>query len=260
VVRPIFADSAGIQHIGSQIIVTANDSMPLSQAISALRLEYGWKIDLESAPCYSHFDLVDDTGPKWRAAHPNEKGVTRPAGGLFTANLPEPSDASDIAGEYLALSMLTRQYNATSNPGRYVLRAGPNGQLTIVGTGVRDEAGAPQEVSPLLDTRITLTMAPRTVYDTIEAIRNALQSTTGKKILDGDFSSSLFRTARATVGGEGIAARDLLDDALASTGKTMQYDLFFNADANAYILNTLPVMRLQGGDRPGGTPLAVTEP
>src|SRR5580658_4931503 len=91
--HPNYFERARIQHGDSGTTVIANASRPLFQAIDAVRLEYGWQINWESAPCYSRFDVVDNTDPKWRAAHPNEKGVTRQDGGFFTATFPEPKEA-----------------------------------------------------------------------------------------------------------------------------------------------------------------------
>lgn len=240
---PKFFDRARIQHGGSVVTVTANDPIPLFQALYAVRLEYGWQISWESAPGYSRFDLADDTGTKWRAAHPEEKGVTRPAGGLFTGTFPEPRDASDPDAERLVLARLIQEYNATDNPGRYVLRVDPDGQLTVVGTEVRDETGSLQEISPLLDTPLTLAKATRSVNDAIESILAALQSTTGKKVLFGAVSRSLFMTTQAAMGGERVPARELLQQALASTKRPIQYDLFFNPDVPVYILNVSSAMR-----------------
>lgn len=60
-------DRALVKHGGSEVTVVANDPIPLHQAISDLCLEYGWQVNWESAPGYSHFDVVDDTDAKWRA-------------------------------------------------------------------------------------------------------------------------------------------------------------------------------------------------
>jgi hypothetical protein len=242
--RPAFFNRARIQHSGATVTVTANDSMPLSQAIDALRLEYGWRINVESAPCYSRFDLADDTGPEWRAAHPDSRGVTGPSGGLFIANFTDPGDGSDFSAEYRTISAIVNAYNATNNPGRYVLLRGPYGGLTVVGTGVRDETGALVEVPPLLGAHINLVASSRTVEGTLEAIRGALQLATGKEVLDGDFSHSLLLNTHATVGGEGVAARELLEEALSSTGRALEYDLSYDADSDNYVLNTYSVARL----------------
>ncbi|HUC29959.1 MAG TPA: hypothetical protein VMR80_10260 [Candidatus Acidoferrum sp.] len=250
--RPKFLDRARIQRSGSGIMVTANDSIPLFQALYALRLEYGWQVDWESAPGYSHFDVVDDTDPKWRAAHVGEKGVTRPAGGLFTATLPEASDPSDPTVEREVLSGLIGEYNATDNPGKYALRAAePDGRFAVVGVQVRGESGELQFASPLLDTPVTLTKTRRNVYDTVESIFTALQSATGKRVIFAAASSSLFRMTETTTGGEKVAARELLTQALASTKQPIQYDLFFNPDVPVYILNVSPAMREEDDGKDG---------
>ena len=145
---PTFLDRALIKHSGSEVTVVANDPIPLLQTISDLRLEYGWQVNWESAPGYSRFDLVDATDPKWRAAHPNAKGVTRPSGGSFTATFPEPKDSSSPAAERFVLSRIIEQYNATDNPGKYILRTDAESRFTVVGTQVRDETGALREVPP----------------------------------------------------------------------------------------------------------------
>lgn len=254
-----FFDHARIVHKDSRVTVVANDSTPLFQAISAVRLEYGWQVNWESAPGYSRFDTVDDTGPKWRAAHPDAKGVTRPAGGLFTGTFPEPAQPSRLGDEELALASLVREYNATGNPGKYSLRSEPVGQFSVVGTAVRDETGALQQIPPLLDTPISLTKAPRTVYESIGSLLGALQSATGKKVLFASASSSLFMNTQATIGGEKSAARQLLKQALAGTKRDMQYDLFFNPDVPVYILNVSPVMR-QESDGQSGERIVPTGP
>jgi hypothetical protein len=246
--RAKFSDHARLQHGDSVVTVTANDSIPLLQAIAELRLEYGWQINWESAPGYSHFDVVDDTDPRWRAGHPGEKGVTRPAGGLFTGTFPEPKDPSDAGAERESLTRLIDEYNATDNPGKYVLRVDPDGQLTIVGTRVKDEAGALQKIAPLLDTPVVLPHALRSVDETIRSILGALQSVTGKKVILATASSSLFMTTQVTMGGDKVAARELLKQAFASTKRPLQYDLSFDPDVPIYVLSpSLAIMAVDDG-------------
>jgi hypothetical protein len=252
--RPKFFDHARVQHGASGVTIVANSSLPLAQAIEAIRLEYGWQINWESAPGYSHFDVVDDTGPKWRASHPGEKGVTRPSGGSFVGTFPEPGEASDAVTEHDAIARLIDEYNATDNPGKYILRTDSDGGLTVVGTRIRDETGALREASPLLDTPVTLAKAKRNVYETIELLLDALQSATGKKVIFAVASSSLFINTLETLGGERIPARELLRQALASTQRSLQYDLGFNPDVPVYILSVSPAMK-EESDGLGGRKL-----
>jgi hypothetical protein len=257
--RPKFLERARIQHHDSVVTVTANDSIPLFQAILAVRLEYGWQINWESAPGFSRFDVVDDTDPKWRAAHPTEKGVTRPSGGLFVGTFPEPREPSELDRERFALSKLVEGYNATDNPGRYILRVDSDGQITVVGTAVKDESGSLKEISPLLDTPLTIPKGTRSLNDTIDLILTALRSATGKEVLLAVASNSLFATTQAAVGGDTASARELLRQALAATKRPLQYDLFFNPDVPIYILNVSPATR-EEDDGSGGRKLVPATP
>ncbi len=252
--HPKFLDRARIQHGNSGVTVTANDSLPLFQALYAIRLEYGWQINWEEAPGYSHFDVVDDTASKWRASHPGEKGVTRPSGGMFTGTFTEPNEASGSEAERLALSRLVEEYNTSDNPGKYAVRVDADGQVTIIGTAVKDETGALKKISPLLDTPVTVPQAMRSVSDTIELILTTLESAADRKVIFGAESRSLFMTTQATVGGEGVPARELLKQALASTKRTLQYDLSFDPDVPVYILNVSPTIR-EEEDGSGGRKL-----
>jgi hypothetical protein len=252
--RPKYLDHARIRHDDSTVTVTAYDPIPLFQAICAIRLAYGWQINWEAAPGYSRFDAVDDTDPKWRDAHPDAKGVTRPSGGVFTASFSEPKDTSDPTAERLVLAKIIEEYNTTDNPGRYALRVDLDGQLTIVGTAVRDETGTLETVSPLLETPVIISKAPRTAYETITVLLSALQSVTGRQVLFGAVSSSLFRTTQVTAGGEKVPAREVLRQALASTKRPIQYDLSFDPDVPVYVLNVSPAMT-EGDDGLGGRKL-----
>src|SRR5579864_9163059 len=129
--RPQYMDRAIVQHNGAVATVIANAPIPLYQAISAIREEYGWRVNWEQAPCYSHLDLVDDTAPEWRNAHPESKGVTRPAGGTFRSVFPEITESS-VANAKEALEQIVSDYNATDNLGKYALRAEADSGRTLV--------------------------------------------------------------------------------------------------------------------------------
>ena len=58
--------------------------------------------------------------------------------------------ATEPSTEEAALRKVVEDYNATVNPGKYVLRIDPAGQFTVVGTQVRDDTGVLQTVTPIL--------------------------------------------------------------------------------------------------------------
>ena len=235
--RPKYLDHAVIQHSGSAATVTANFPVPLFQAISAIREEYGWQVNWEEAPCYSRFDVVDDTGPRWRAAHPDAKGVTRRAGGLFASTFPEPTGAPG-ATEGDVLAKVIQDYNATDNPGKYALRTSADGQFTVVGIEVRDETGALQQVRPMLDTLLTVEKRIRNAHDSVNAVLGALSAATSKNAIMISEPNNLFRDTQVTVGGQNAEARQLLRQVFDGTHRPMQYDLGFDPDkSGVYILN-----------------------
>lgn len=236
-VQPKYMDRALIEHNNSLATVIANHPATLFTAISAIREQYDWGISWEAAPGYSRFDVVDATGPKWRAAHPYAKGVTRPSGGRFVSTFPEMEDMSLISARAEVLTKVVQDYNASDNPGKYVLLANPDGQFTLVGTQVRDDTGALQSVTPLLDTPVTLGDEPRNVYDTVRAILAALSARTGRRVIIMSVPNNLFINTQVTMGGDNVPARQLLLQALASTRRPLQYDLGYDPDVSVYILN-----------------------
>jgi hypothetical protein len=154
--KPSFMNAANVQHNGTVTTVTANDPRPLMQAVEAVSQEYGWLVDYEDPPYVSHFDLVDDTDPKWRESHPNGKSVTRVSGGLFEVSLPEPSSIATGDAAEQVLRALVTGYNSSGNPGKFVVRKEAGGRYTVIGVSRRDETKRDEPVKPLLDTLITV--------------------------------------------------------------------------------------------------------
>lgn len=243
--RPKYMDRALIQHGASGETVTANDPLPLHQAISALSQEYGWRVNWEAAPCYSRFDVVDDTGPKWRSSHQGEKGVTRPAGGLFVARFPDPASVPQAPEEEI-LNRLIEAYNATDNPGKYALRTDAKGWPTVIGIAVRDQTGDLREVPPVLDTPLTMEKVRRNAYDTINLILGELSVATNRKMIIMSTPTNLLRDTLVDIGGRGVAARALLEETLDGTHRPLQYDLGFDPDfSSVFILNVTLATRTE---------------
>lgn len=154
--KPKFWDRATIEQANGTVSVRANYPQPLQQAIEAIRQEYGWVVDYEDPP-YESYDLVDNTDPGWRRAHPDAKGVTRVAGGLFTTTFSVRSDmSSGSSGEEQVLEKVVADYNASGNPGRFIVKREGADRFAIVGIGIRDSNGSDKAVPPVLDTRISL--------------------------------------------------------------------------------------------------------
>lgn len=243
--KPSFMDAAVVQHNGAVASVTANFPRPLMQAVEAISQEYGWLADYEDPPYVSHFDLVDDTDPKWRASHPNGKAVTRVSGGLFQTSLPEPSSiASGDAAEQVLQALVTG-YNSSGNPGKFAVRKQAGGRYTVVGTARKDENGQDESVNAILDTPITIPVQQRDAEETLQLILDTLTAKSGIKVCLGTvgLSSNPLQDATVTIGGTDVPARTLLLQALDQISRTSPHfrrvfvwNFLFDADTPGYWL------------------------
>lgn len=244
-VKPYFMDAGVIEHHGTTGTLTANEPRPLRQAIEAISQEYGWTLDFEDPPYRSHFDLVDNTDPTWRANHPNGKGATRVSGGFFQSNFPEPSTIPSNNAEEQVLQKLVSDYNASGNPGKFVVRKEAEGRYAVVGVSRRDDAGRDEKVDVLLDTAITIPVQERDAKATLRLIVDTLSATSGVKVYLGTIglSSDPLQEANLTIGGTNVPVRTLLLQALDDVSSTSPHfrgifvwNLLFDADRNDYRL------------------------
>jgi hypothetical protein len=243
--KPSFMNAAVVQHNGAVASVTANSPRPLMQAVEAIGQEYGWLVDYEDPPYVSHFDLVDDTDPKWRASHPSGRAATRVSGGLFQSNLPEPSSiASGDAAEQV-LQVLVTGYNSSGNPGKFAVRKQAGGRYTVVGAARKDENGQDEAVNAILDTPITIPVQQRDAEETLQLILDTLTAKSGIKVYLGtvSLSSNPLQDATVTIGGSDIPSRVMLSQALDQiSGSSPHFrhvfvwNFLFDSDLNRYWL------------------------
>lgn len=242
--RNRYIENAEVRHLAnSTVTVTANDSRPLAQAVTAVSEEFGWPVDFEDPPYYSKYDLVDDTAPEWRAAHPNTKGVTVIAGDTFQTQFLKTPDSGTLPPDAeRVLGSVVSDYNATANPGRFTVRNEGDGRFAIVGTYVKDENGQDETKSPILDTPISIPQETRDANTTIEIILNALTVKSQIKVAPFMVPRALARS-QVTVGGENIPARILLQQTLSAAKMKLVWRLYYDHDVNMYGFSLLPLMK-----------------
>lgn len=236
-----------IQHGAGTASFSCNQPDTLLETIRTVRNEYGWSVSFESAPFYSKYDLVDDTGPKWRAAHPNARGVNRVAGGRFASTFTEFPDMSQTGAEEATLEKIVADYNTSGNPGRYAVQKLDAGIYDIVPVSVKDESGKDAAVQPFLDTLISVPIEQRSVYDTVELILGQLSAKTGKKAIMLGIPINVFFNSVVTVGGENMQARTLLLNAFAATNRPLIWDLGYDSNVSTYLLNASVSLRTVKG-------------
>jgi hypothetical protein len=239
-----YMERAEVRHLNNSVTVTANAPRPLAQTMTALSEEFAWIVDFEDPPYYSKYDLVDDTDPKWRAAHPNARGVTAIAGDGFQTELPENAnaDTSPVAEEHI-LDRVVLDYNASGNPGRFSVRNEGDGRFAIVGTHVKDENGRDQSVSSILDTPISVPTDSRDAYKTIEVILNALSTKTQASVIAGAMPINALLLTKVSLGGQNVPARSLLLQTLSVAKIKLYWHLYYDNDVRMYALNVRPLKR-----------------
>ena len=227
-----------IEHHESSGTLSSVDARPLLQAIDAISTEYGWVIDFEDPPYRSSFDLMDSTDPKWRADHPNEKGIRRIAGGPFQSSFPEPSSLVSGNAEEQVLQKIVSDYNSSGNPGRFVVRKEAEGRYAVIGAATKSEIGQDETATVLLDTPITIPVAHRSAYETLDIILKTLSSTAGVKVYASLLSVNHIQEPDIVVGGSNVPARALLLQALDAANKhrIIRWDLLFDPNMDAYAL------------------------
>lgn len=244
--KPSFMNAAVVQHNGTAGTLTANQPRPLMQAVEAISQEYGWTVDFEDPPYRSHFDLVDDTDPTWRANHPTAKGVTRVSGGLFQSNFPEPLSITSGNAEEEVLQKLVEDYNSSGNPGKFAVRKEADRRYAVMGVSRKDETGIDESVNALLDSPISVPIQQRDARSTLQLIVDTLTASTGVKVYLGTtgLSSDPLQDAELAIGGSNVPARILLLQALDGVSRTSPHfrgifvwNFIFDADTNAYWLH-----------------------
>ena len=237
-----YMERAEVRHLANSVAITANDSRPLAQAVTALSEEYGWAIDFEDPPYHSKYDLLDDTDAKWRAAHTTDKGVTVIAGDTFQTEFPQTPDNSAASAEHI-LDGVVSDYNASTNPGRFAIRDEGDGRFAVIGIHVKDDKGQDEAVTPVLDTLISIPTETRDGITTIQTIVNAVSLKNQIKIGLFMMPQNALAQANVSVGGENIPARVLLVQALSTMKMNLYWRLYYDHDVKSYGFSLLPVMK-----------------
>lgn len=256
--RPQYDSKADVQKTDSVVKVQVRHPRALERIVTAISEEYGWSVDFEDPPYEGSLDLVDDTGPNWRAQHPNAKGVTRIAGGEFKVEYPEGTAAMGSSSEELRiLDSVLAAYHGSGNPGRFALRNEGPDRYAVTGVGIRDTTGSMKTISPILDTPVSIEAVERTSLDTVTAILRRLSETTGKQIVFATAPTGYLVNTRVTVGGDLIPARDLLVQALSASKKKLVWRLLYDADVPSYFLSVTYATKLKQGKDGRRTPVAL---
>jgi hypothetical protein len=211
------------------ITVSGAGPRPLEQALSTLRIKYGWVINYEDPQYLFGKDVMDD---------PHIKGSLIPAGTSFSAEIPAPSSTDAAANnQEKTLQLIVDSYNRSGNPGQFELRKAEGNVISVVGVAARDHKGAVAPQKPLLDTMVSVPAQSRTISDTIDLLCKALTGETQVPVSIGITPRSLVDHTNVTAGGNKVAARTMLAQTLAASGHELYWQLLFDPNSKSYLLN-----------------------
>jgi hypothetical protein len=217
------SDLTSLIHINGTAEIKASGSRPMEQAMTAIGQEYGIVVNYED-PIYQDADLVDDTDPKWRAGHPEEKSVTRPRGGAFsdsyTDNLATPSQYPNL------LQKIVADYNQKGSLVRFKVVADHASQFSVF-----PESGTP------LDSPVELPAGVLTIADEVSALSDAVSRSSGIRVVVGMIPIGLARQTTHQEDGKPMTARIKLARILGSSEIPLTWRLLYDADSNQYFLN-----------------------
>lgn len=234
-----YMERATILHNQWSATVKANSARPLEQAITAVREEYGWVVGYEDPPYQGSVDLVKDSSI---SRTPKGMVFLIPAGGFFQSSYPDtPETLSSPDGELQVLDKIISDYNATQNPGKFVIREQQDGSYAVIGQSFEDSAGAEVSVSPVLDTSISLPSDTRSAAVTMKLILDALNKASKTKVGLGTLPINAFVQSQVRVGGSNVAARVLLLDLVDQVRPAkLVWEILFDPDGRVFYLSLLP--------------------
>lgn len=212
---------AVIEHHAGTATVTADSAIPLQDAITVVREEYGWVVDYEDPP-YAGTDLTVHPSP--RAGVPPYRIV---AGGAFQSIYSEtPTIWSSAAQEQQVLEKIVSDYNQSGNPGNFAVLELPDGSFDVVGTSAHNASGAEVAITPILNTPVSIPSVPRGLAATISTILAALPARTVNFCCSGNLTA-LAIGGSITVGGSNVPARDLLTQVVDRMGGNWVWQLVY---------------------------------
>lgn len=238
---------AVLRRQNGSVTVTANDPRPLWQAIARVRKEYGWVVDYEEPAWRNSADLRDISPAAWHTAHPGRTGFLVPAGGAFHSAYTETADMwSSSSSELQVLEGIISDYNASGNPGQFVVRAQSDGGYAVLGVETGG-SGLSASAGSVLDTPISLTTVTRTAENTVSLILSALSANIGTPVGSGYAPLNLLHQSQVDIGGSGVPARNLLMQLFQAMGMKMCWDLWWEPNMQSFLLRIRPAVRALPG-------------
>lgn len=163
---------------GGRAILHVDSPRPLDSAAMTLARYYGISVSVEDPPYVFEGDVKDVTAEVARTPNPPHR-VLIPKGGPLGINF--RVDANDFPTDVPALLENIVKAANPQYPFAYRLDS-TGGRFTLIPTRTRDTSGSLTKITPLLDRRVSIPLATRTIIETATLMAEALSAETGLRV------------------------------------------------------------------------------
>jgi hypothetical protein len=215
--------------------VDVTDPRPVANAVEQLEKIYGWPITYED-PIYVHESQLHDvteqvqhtSNPSYRTIIPKDIALSfsykPPSSGPSQRDEQQQTQSDTEVAVFDALKSVLDGYAAAGGSVTFTITE-ENGVFHVVPTNYLNKEGKVQQMTPILDTKITILSKQRTAADLLSEICQTLTQTTGIQIGVGMIPFKLFMRHTTTLSGSNVTARSLLSQLLAEAGAPITRDV-----------------------------------
>jgi hypothetical protein len=220
--------------------LSVNDPRPVAEAVKQLQEKYGWIITYEDPRLSNESDLLDETDPKYRQAHPGGRRALAPKGGRLEVDYFVSPVTGKPENPGALLQLLLNAHAASANPGRFELKQ--TGQIFhVIPSQIKDASGRWVHQTSILDIPITFPEKERSVFETLETVTRSLSSASQMRIVIGTIPLNLFVRLRTTQSASSEPAREALIRTLESTNRKFSWRLLYDPGMKMFALNVRSV-------------------
>jgi hypothetical protein len=209
----------------------------LASAVYTLWRRYGLPLTYEDVPLKFKGDLIDVTSPTYNSTGPDDRAYNPRGGPLYLPFRVSGSDATPVNPRQLLIDLLNT-YKASRYPGYYEVRYSENGAFHIVPVSTLNAAGQIEQVTPIMDTKITLPQKPgRSTGEVVNLIVAFLNDEVQTKVVLGRPLNPTFERSVFPDGLSNIPIRDLLERTFEKSGGHRLWLLLWDPTFHRYVLS-----------------------
>ena len=207
--------------------LSVNSARPLADMLARIQQLYKVPVNFEEAPYADPTELKASN-----AMGANGRRTLAPVGGQFQVVLDEKDTDADSAVQTVVMA-----YTASGLPGRYQVMQ-REGSVAVVPVQAKAIDGQMHQISPIMETPITLTAEPRPTLEALNLLAAAIFKSTGAKIYVS--TVGIPESHITNQGASGEPAEEVLSRILGDPAH-IAFQALYDPNGKAYYLNIAPI-------------------